>query len=127
MSFTLIDQSSENFEFRTSVWSWKAAVEIIRSLDIVSEGKVRQMGYNATGMKVDQFEASEIARRISEEVLPKVEEGSRMFSDGSVTKAPDDGTIYKDDDDKYKNYSVDRDWLIEFSEFCAKCKGFQIF
>ena len=53
MSFTLHNLGSENFEFNANVWSWKAALEIIKSLDIVSEGKIRQMGYNATGAKVD--------------------------------------------------------------------------
>jgi hypothetical protein len=52
MSFTLTDLSSENFEFSANVWSWKAAVEVIRSLDILSEGTLRQMGYNATGVKI---------------------------------------------------------------------------
>ena len=36
MSFTLIDQGSEGFELNANVWSWKAAVEIIRDLDIVA-------------------------------------------------------------------------------------------
>ena len=47
MSFTLMDQSSENFEFHASVWNWKTALEIIKSFDILSEGKLRQMAYNA--------------------------------------------------------------------------------
>ena len=127
MSFTLIDQGSENFEFKSSVWSWKAAIEIIKSLDVVSEGKVRQMAYNATGVSVDQIEANEIGKRLKEEVMPKVGDGMRMFADLSVTEAPDDGTIYRDEDEKYKNYSVDREWLNEFSDFCSRCKGFQIF
>lgn len=127
MSITLIDEGSENFEFRSSVWSWKAAIEIIKSFDVVSERKVREMAYNATGVKVDQIDANEIGKRIQEEVIPKVGEGMRMFSDLSVTETPDDGTIFQDEDEKYKNYSVDRMWLTEFSDFCSKCKGFQIF
>ena len=51
MSFTLIDLGSENFEFTANVWNWKAALEVIKSLDIVSEGAIRQMTYNATGVK----------------------------------------------------------------------------
>ena len=123
----MIDQGSENFEFRSSVWSWKAAIEIIKSFDVVSEGKVRQMAYNATGVKVDQMDANEIGKRVQTDILPKVGEGMRMFSDLSTTDSPDDGTIYQDEDEKFKNYSVDREWLLEFSDFCTKCKGFQIF
>ena len=57
MSFTLLDQGSENFEFQAHVWQWKAAVEIIRELDIVDEGAMRQMGYNATGAKISLDQA----------------------------------------------------------------------
>src|SRR5689334_16616462 len=53
MSFTLHDMGSENFQFTTNVWNWKAALELIKSLDIISEGAIRQMGYNATGVKVE--------------------------------------------------------------------------
>jgi hypothetical protein len=127
MSFTLIDQSSENFEFSANVWTWKAAVEIIRELDIVDEGAIRQMSYNATGVKISSDDAHLIGSRIRDEVLPKVPEGKRMFADLSVTDAPDDKTLHRDDDEQWKNYSVTHDWLEEFSEFCLRSKGFQIF
>ncbi|MEZ5308237.1 MAG: hypothetical protein R2684_13915 [Pyrinomonadaceae bacterium] len=127
MSFTLIDKGSENFEFRTSVWNWKAALEIIKSFDVISDGKVRQMGYNATGVTVSIDEAHSLGDRIRNEVLPKLPPGHRMFSDLSVSAAPDDGVIYKDDDEQWKNYSVDAEWLKEFSDFCLSSKGFQIY
>ncbi len=127
MSFTLIDMGSENFEFNASVWHWKAALEVIKSLDVVSEGVARQMTYNATGVKISLDEAREIGSRIRDEILPRVSEGKRMYSDLSVTDAPDDGTLYRDADEEWKNYSVTHDWLKEFSEFCLKSKGFQVF
>lgn len=127
MSFTLIDQGSENFEVRANVWSWKAALEIIKSFDIISEGTVREMAYNATGIAISQEDAQCIGEMIRDTILPKVPEGKRMFSDLSISDAPDDGTIHKDPDDQWKNYSVDREWLTEFSDFCLKCKGFQIY
>ena len=127
MSFTLIDQSSENFEFSSNIWNWKAALEIIKSLDIISEGKVRQMGYNATGTKVDIDDAHAIGAAIRDKVLPKIPDNGRMFADLRVTDEPDDMTLHRDDDEQWKNYSVTRDWLSDFSEFCLKSKGFQIF
>ncbi len=127
MSFTLTDMGSENFEFYANVWHWKAAVEIIRSLDVLSEGSLKQMGYNATGVKVPRDDAHEIGSRIRSEILPKVPAGSRIFADLSVTDAPDDMTLHRDHDDQWKNYSVDREWLTEFSDFCLRSKGFQVF
>lgn len=127
MSFTLIDESSENFEFAANVWNWKAAIEILRSLDILSEGDVRQMSYNATGVKVSADEAHEIGTRIKSEILPQLAPNKRMFANLSITDAPDDKTLYRDEDEEYKNYSVSYDWLEEFADFCLKSKGFQVF
>ncbi len=127
MSFTLLDLGAENFEFTANVWNWKAALEIIKNLDIVSENHVRQLGYNAMGVKMGAEEAHMIGQKIRDQILPKVGPGKRMYSDGSVTAEPDDGTIYKDDDEQWKNYSVSHEWLQDFSDFCLKSKGFQVF
>lgn len=127
MSFTLYDLGSENYEFTANVWSWKAALEIIKSLDIMSEGKIRQMGYNATGIKVDTDDAHAIGKAIRNSVLPKLSENGRMFADLRITDEPDDMTLHRDDDEQWKNYSVTRDWLADFADFCVRSKGFQIF
>lgn len=127
MSFTLIDLSSENFEFRANVWNWKAALEVIKSFNVIGEGKIRQMSYNATGVTVSMEEAQEIGEKIQEEILPKLAPGKRIFADLSITDKPDDGTIYKDEDEQWKNYSADYDFLKDFTDFCFKSKGFQVY
>lgn len=127
MSFTLHDMSSEGYEFTANVWNWKATLDLVKNLDILSEGKVRQMSYNAMGVKVDIDDAHLIGEKIRAEILPKLVPNKRIFSDGTITDEPDDGTLYKDEDEQWKNYSVSHDWLRDFSEFCLRSKGFQIF
>lgn len=127
MSFTLMDLSSENFEFRSNVWNWKAALEVIKSFDIISERTVREMSNNATGTTVSNEEAQIIGEKIRDEILPKLAPDKRIFGDLSITDKPDDGIIHKDKDDQWKNYSADYEWLKEFSEFCLKSKGFQVY
>lgn len=127
MSFTLHDLGSENFEFNANVWNWKAALEVIRSFDFLDEGALRQMTYNATGVKVSMDDAHEIGSRIRDEVLPRLAPDKRMYSDLSITDAPDDMTLHRDGDEQWKNYSVSHDWLKDFSEFCLRSKGFQVF
>jgi hypothetical protein len=122
-----MDSSSENFEFQANVWHWKTALEIIKSFDILSEGKLRQMAYNATGVKLEKDEAHIIGEKIRDEILPKLEPNKRIFANLSITDLPDDGTFYRDEDEQGKNYSASHDWLQEFSEFCLKSKGFQVF
>ncbi len=127
MSFTLMDSSSENFEFQANVWNWKTTLEIIKSFDILSEGKLRQMAYNATGVKLEKDEAHIIGEKIRDEILPKLEPNKRIFADLSITDAQDDGTLYRDEDEQWKNYSASHDWLRDFSDFCLKSKGFQVY
>ena len=127
MSFTLHDMGSENFEFNANVWNWKAILDIIKDLDVLSEGKVRQMGYNAMGVKIDIDDAHLIGEKLRDQILPKLAPNKRMFADGTIEDEPDDGTIYRDEDEQWKNYSVSHDWVKDFSDFCLRSKGFQIF
>lgn len=127
MSFTLMDLGSENFEFRANVWNWKPTLEIIKSFDIMSDGKLRQMEYNATGVSISKEEAHEIGEKIRDRILPKLAPNKRIFADLSITDKPDDGTLYKDEDDQWKNYSTSYEWLKEFSDFCLNSKGFQVY
>ena len=127
MSFTLTDLSSENFEFSASVWTWKAALEVIKSLDILGEGTIRQMTYTATGVKISADNAHEIGSRIKSEWLPRLAPNKRVLGDLSITDAPDDKTIHQGDDEQWRNYSASHDWLEELADFCLTSKGFQIF
>ncbi|MBK8302747.1 MAG: hypothetical protein IPK98_04815 [Chloracidobacterium sp.] len=98
-----------------------------KSLDIVGEGAIRQMTYNATGVKVDMDEAHAIGTRIRDEYLPKLAPNKRIFANLSITAEPDDMSIRRDGDEQWKNYSVTHDWLADFADFCLKSKGFQVF
>jgi hypothetical protein len=100
---------------------------VLKSLDVISEGDIRQMSYNATGVKVSIDDAHEIGSRIKSEILPQLAPNKRMYSDLSITDTPDDKTLYRDADEEYKNYSVTHDWLEEFADFCLRSKGFQVF
>lgn len=127
MSFTLLDLSSENFEFNANVWNWRTTLEIIKSFDILSDGTIRQMEYNATGVKLEKETAHLIGEKIQAEILPKLEPNKRIFADLTITDAPDDGTLFKDEDEQWKNYSASYEWLKDFSDFCLKSKGFQVY
>ena len=127
MSFTLIDNGSENYEFSANVWTWKTTLEIIKKFDLLSDGKLRQMEYNATGVKLEKEEAHLIGEKIRDEILPTLAPNKRILMDLSVTDQADDGTLYKDDDEQWKNYSTNHDWLKDFSDFCLSSKGFQVF
>ncbi len=127
MSFKLLDLGSEGYEFDANVWNWKAALEVIKSLDLISEGKVRQMGVNATGVRLELDDAHMIGEKLRNVILPKLAPNKRIFADLTITEAADDMTLFKDDDEHWKNYSINYAWLRDFSDFCLKSKGFQVF
>ena len=127
MSFTLIDMGAENFELQANVWQWKAALEVVKSLDVIGDGAVRQMTYAGTGVKVSIDDAHLLGELIRDKILPRLTPNKRIFADLTITDAPDDGTLHRDGDEQWKNYSVSHDWLAEFSEFCLKSKGFQVY
>ncbi len=127
MSFTLIDMGAENFEMQASVWQWKVALEVIKSLDVIGEGAIRQMTYAGTGVKVSLDDAHMLGEKIRSTILPKLAPNKRIFADLSITDAQDDMTLHRDGDEQWKNYSVTHDWLAEFADFCLKSKGFEVF
>ncbi len=127
MSFTLFDLGSENYQFTASVWNWKALLEVIKSLDVVSEGKLRQMSYNATGVKIAAEDAQMIGEALAAKILPQLQPNKRIYADLSITDEPDDMTLHKDQDEQWKNYSIGYDQVREFAEFCSRSKGFQVY
>jgi len=68
-----------------------------------------------------------LVKKIKEKILPKLAPNKRIFSNLSITDEPDDGTIYKGNDEQWKNYSTKHDWLDEFADFCISSEGFQVF
>ena len=127
MSFTLIDMGAENFELQANVWQWKAALEVIKSLDVIGDGAVRQMTYAGTGVKISIDDAHLLGELIRDNILPRLTPNKRIFADLTITDAPDDGTLHRDGDEQWKNYSVSHEWLADFAEFCLRSKGFQVF
>jgi hypothetical protein len=127
MSFTIIDMGSEGFELTANVWTWKPTLEIIRSFNYVNERTLNGMASNGTGVKMSQDDANAIGEKIRDVILPQLAPNKRMFGNLTITDKPDDGTMYRDADEQWKNYSASCKWLEEFSEFCIKCKGFQVF
>jgi hypothetical protein len=127
MSFTIIDMGSEGYELNPNVWTWKPTLEIIRSFNYVNERTLNNMASNGTGVKMSQADANAIGEKIRDVILPQLAPNKRMYGNLTVTDKPDDGTFHRDSDEQWKNYSASCNWLEEFSAFCIKCKGFQVF
>ena len=127
MSYVLIDLVDPVNEFPTSVWNWKAAVEVIRHLGVIDQFTARKMVLNGSGVKISMEDAHEIGLKLRVEILPKLKPNKRIFADLSITDSPDDGTFHEHGADAWKNYSVGAVWVEDFSDFVLRSKGFQVF
>jgi len=127
MSYVLVDLVDPVNEFPTSVWNWKAAVEVITHLGVIDQFTARKMVLNGSGVKISMEDAHEIGLKLRAEILPKLKTNKRIFADLSITDSPDDGTFHEHGADSWKNYSVGAVWVEDFSDFVLRSKGFQVF
>ena len=75
------------------------------------------------GGALDGDQVAALAGFLAERVRPSIAPGSRMFFDGSVTDAPDDGTFYRAEDELWKNYSLTREVLDRVVDFLLAAAG----
>lgn len=106
-----------------NAWNWRPMLELIEKVGIIERERLELLGANL-GQRVEESEACAIAKILKEELLPRMRPGDRMLLDTSITDQPDDGKMHYD----YiaLNYSSTYDWLSQFADFCANCKGFTV-
>ena len=100
-------------------WRWGATVPLIQESNIL-EPDVEIFGDRMVFAKMDS--CLKLADWFENNFLKDLDEGSRIGLDGKTTSEPDDGTFHRDD--LAKNYSADRDWLLQFVQFLRECGGF---
>lgn len=127
MSVTLADIGDKNENFTASRWSWKAAMAIIESLEVLDESTVKMLKKGHLDIVIEKSVAQQIAIGIREKFISKLSEKSRVYANLSVTEEPDDGTLYNKPEEEWKNYSASRGWLESFVDFCDTSDGFRIF
>lgn len=127
MSVTLADTGNNNENFTASRWSWKAAMAIIESLEVLDESTVKMLKKGHLDIVIEKAAAQQIATGIREKFLSRLSEKSRVYANLTVTEEADDGTLYNKPDEEWKNYSASKSWLESFVDFCETSDGFRIF
>jgi len=64
-----------------------------------------------------------LAAFLADFILPRLKAGERMFHTGEITAEPDDGTLYAEESEKWRNYSLHRDVLEAVIQFLRQAKG----
>lgn len=107
-------------DLKVNSWCWGATVALIQQSDIL-EPDVELIGDRMVFAESES--CAKLAHWLESDVLPELPNGSRVKLDGSVATIPEyDGTIHRED--LAENYSVTKDWLIEFTSFLRTCGGF---
>ena len=124
MALTMIDFDDPAHRMRLNSWHWRALVEIVRGLGVVSDEEIEAMEDKRLGLEREP--ARRVAVAIRDRVLPDLVAGERVMLDGSRMMEPDDGTFYREASEAHRNYSTNREVLEEFAAFCERCGGFEI-
>lgn len=129
MGVCLTDQANEENFLLINFWNWRPTVSLVGYLiqpDEADPNRLERLAGGA-GVDVSADEAKAIARFLLEQVLPNLGENGRILLDGSVTNEPDVGTLYSEPHEQWRNYSVQREWLEKFAQFCQSCQGFSAY
>lgn len=120
MSIILRSPNAE--DVTVNVWNWGVLHHFVAEAELFSDEVWVPARYNG-GAELDAEQVEQLADYLEQRLLPCVGEGERIFFDGSVTRVPDDGKLYRDEADAWKNYSLHRDVLVEVIGFLRKARG----
>ena len=126
MTVGLLDNETEEFFFDVNFWHYRTLVETIRALAVLSDDCIDRLHEPFTGAGLTKDESRMVAEKLRSRVLPRLQEDDRLLLDGSTTKATDDGAFHRSEDDCTKNYSTNRQVLVEFIQALEACNGFTV-
>lgn len=126
MGIDLFDRRTGEIIFSVNFWHYRAIVEAIRTLDVLSEATVDSLHASYQGNGLSASQAKAVARALRRRLIPRLAPGERVLWGGGRTKEPDDGTYHRDPAEYHRNYSTNREVLEEFAECCENCNGFDV-
>jgi len=117
MGFDLIDLKNKEDGFSTNIWHWHVIVGIIRSLRVLPEEKVDSLNEQYTDKGLSAEEARIVAAEMRSQVLPMLDQHSRVYFDGSTVR-----TDIPHDNVHYTTQAV----LQRFVDYCERSSGFAL-
>lgn len=122
MSKDLFDKKTDEIIFSANAWHWGAIVAEIQRLKILDENKIENL-FNLIGLNKEDCEI--VAKALIKDTISSLEDSDRLLLDGSKTKKPDDCKFHRVDLEK--NYSTNKQVLLEFINAIKDCNGFKVY
>ena len=119
---SIVLASSDGRTLAVNAWNWGVLHHLVASA-VVLPDPVWEPKRSGGGGDLDADQVAALAAFLADTVLPRLDDGERMFFDGTITDVPDDGTFYRDEAEMWKNYSLRRDVLVGVIEFLRRAGG----
>ena len=124
MGIAICDIQTNEVCFSINFWHWRAIVEEVRRLNLLPEKTVDGLHEPWCGNGLSKEQCHQVAMILKEKTIPTLEDAQRILIDGQRTTQPDDGKLYKDEIGK--NYSTNKEVLLEFADAIEACNGFVV-
>ena len=105
-----------------NAWNWGVLHHLVTRGDLFSAEDWEPKRSNGGG-QLDPSQVLALADFLEAKVLPQLHDGERMFFDQTVTDVPDDGTLYRDEAELWRNYSLRQDVLVSIIAFLRSANG----
>ncbi|MFD0360655.1 hypothetical protein ACFQZZ_04235 [Nocardia sp. GCM10030253] len=115
-----ISLTSANGSLNVNAWTWGPLHALVAEAGIFADDDWEPTRYNG-GTELDHHQVEALANFLQQEILPRLADGERLRTDGTVTAEPDDGTFHRDD--LSLNYSIHREMLVQIIEFLCAASG----
>jgi hypothetical protein len=125
MGVDLLDCATDEVVFSINYWHYRAIVEAIRRLDLLSDSKVDSLHEPCCGNGLSTDEARLVGEALRQRILPVLAVQDRLMLGGEITSLPDD-TVFHCGEDLAQNYSTTAKAVLEFILCCETCNGFTV-
>ena len=124
MSFTLVsaDQGKDARHLDVNAWNWGTIHYFVTAFEVLPENAWAPCRYNS-GTVLVKDQVKTLIKFLENDVLPRVKPGERILVNGQTTSEADNGTFYRDENDAWKNYSLEHDVLVNIIAFLKETDG----
>lgn len=119
---SIILTTEDGRQLQVNAWNWGVLHYLVERAGLFREEVWIPRRTNGGG-SLNAREVGLLAAFLNDFILPRLRAGERMFHTGEITAEPDDGTSYREESEKWRNYSLHRDVLEAVIQFLRQTKG----
>ena len=119
MSITI--SSKDGKHLHLNAWNWGVIHYLVEKAGLFPEDVWEPARYLGTDLTTEQ--SKQLVDFFESSVMVHLLPGERMFFDGTKTSAVDDGTLFREADEQWKNYSLHQDVLAKVLQLLRNASG----